>query len=195
MPYPAKTDRQTILTAAIEQLQAHGLAGLSIRSLAASLELAPNALYRYFPDRLQLEIAMGDEVAARLHTLLRRVIHKKAPEQAIRAIAAAYLKFAREQRPLYDMMMTSCPSPASQQSHGAGREALWLFVIEQVVPIAGESHAREAATAIWAFLHGMTALEAAGVLGDEKPRSSFDFGLNAWFEGAARARERSQQHP
>jgi hypothetical protein len=40
--------------------------------------------------------------------------------------------------------------------------------------------------ALWAFLHGMTVLEAAEVFGELKPASSFEFGLQMWI-GAASA--------
>jgi len=48
MAYPAKTDRQAILSAALEQLTRNEMRALSLRGLAASLGIAPNALYRYF---------------------------------------------------------------------------------------------------------------------------------------------------
>ena len=40
--------------------------------------------------------------------------------------------------------------------------------------------APEAAVALWAFLHGMATLEAAGIFGERKPLSSFKFGLELW---------------
>jgi hypothetical protein len=40
--------------------------------------------------------------------------------------------------------------------------------------------------ALWAFLHGMTVLEAAELFGELKPASSFEFGLQMWI-GAASA--------
>jgi AcrR family transcriptional regulator len=58
MPYPAKTNAQTILTAAIEHLEQYGEEALSMRELASSLGLSPRALYRYYPDRAALEAAI-----------------------------------------------------------------------------------------------------------------------------------------
>src|ERR1035441_3272156 len=59
MPYPSKTDRQTILSAAVKDLAHGGIRDLSLRNLAASLDLAPNAIYRYFSDRSALEAALA----------------------------------------------------------------------------------------------------------------------------------------
>ena len=180
MPYPSKTDRQTILDAAMEQLAAGGLRGLSLRTIAASLELAPNALYRYFTDRNQLESAMAAESLRRLHRVLERTARHKEPREALRAMARAYLRFAREHRHLYDLQMSIRPAPGNDEAH----QELWMFVVREVRRLAPEAHAAEAAVALWAFLHGMAVLEAGDVLGKQKP-SGFRFGLDAWLTAAA----------
>ena len=190
MAYPAKTDRATILAVAIKQLVTYGLAGLSIRSVAAELSLAPNALYRYFRDRSQLESAMADEIAGRLHAVLRNAAQrtrgktKDDPAATLRIIARAYLRFARVQHSLYDMMMSTRVDP---EDDGAGHAGLWLFTFEHVAPLAGDVYAPEAAVSLWAFLHGIAVLSAGGALGGKKPESSIEYGLNAWIAGVAKA--------
>ena len=66
---------------------------------------------------------------------------------------------------------------------------MWDFVLEHVASLYGHARAPEAAMALWAFLHGMTALEAAGVFGPRKPAASFDLGLQLWVDGAEVASE------
>src|ERR1700739_2839616 len=63
---------------------------------------------------------------------------------------------------------------------GSPRQSLWSFTVEQVQRMTGETHAREAAVALWALLHGAATLEAGQVHGENKPASGFEFGLNAW---------------
>jgi len=46
--------------------------------------------------------------------------------------------------------------------------------------IAGSGRAAQASVALWAFLHGAVALEAAQVLGEIKPASGLEFGFEAW---------------
>jgi AcrR family transcriptional regulator len=182
MPYPSKTDRETILAAAIAQIEACGIRAMSLRSLAAALGLAPNALYRYFADRASLEAAVSAEMAARLHALLRNAAGKKAPAGAIRAIAAAYLKFARENRFLYEIFMQPCQGTPDE---AAKHEQLWLFVVEKVASLTGPTRAPQAAVALWAFLHGFSALDAVGVFARGKPDNGLAFGLDAWLASAA----------
>jgi AcrR family transcriptional regulator len=181
MPYPSKTDRQTILVTAMDQVSRDGVQKLAIRSVAAALDLAPNALYRYFANRAALEAALANESRRRLHEVLQKAAGKKAPEEAIRSIARAYVRFAREQPQVFALtMMPSTPETEGDAAHVQS----WCFVLGQVARIYGEKKAPEAAVALWAFLHGMTVLEAAGVLGEQKPTSSFEFGLRMWIEAA-----------
>jgi AcrR family transcriptional regulator len=177
MPYPSKTDRQTILSAAVKQLAHVGIRDLSLRNLAASLELAPNAIYRYFSDRSALEAALASEAARQMELALRRAADGREPVTAIREMSSAYIKFAKDNRHLYDMMM----SPHVPKHDAIQHQSLWTFTVEQVQRIAGSDLAAQASVALWAFLHGAVALEAAEVFGDSKPASGIGFGLDAWF--------------
>ena len=183
MPYPSKTDRQSILTTAMEQTAREGIENLAIRSVATALHLAPNALYRYFANLSALKAALAEESRILLLKVLQKAAGAKAPEEAIRSIARAYVRFAREKPHVF--ALTLMPSTPEAEENGVHRES-WRFMLGQVARIYGETRAPEAAVALWAFLHGMTVLEAAGVFGELKPASSFEFGLQMWI-GAASA--------
>lgn len=185
MPYPSKTDRITILAAAVEQLEQKGLRGLSLRSLAASLELAPTALYRYFADRSALESALAAEVSRLLHAAMQSAVRKASPEQTIRGIARAYLAFARKYPNLYELLLLPCETKGEEATYQVN---LWSFVVEHVTALTGPRQAYEASVALWAFLHGVAQLEAAKVFGAEKPGARFDFGLDAWLAAASASR-------
>jgi len=176
MPYPSKTDRKTILSAAVKQLDHADIRELSLRNLAASLDLAPNAIYRYFSDRSALEAALASEAARQMELALRRAADGREHVTAIREMSAAYIKFARENRHLYDVMM----SPHVPKHDAIQHESLWTFTVEQVQRIAGSDLAAQASVALWALLHGAVALEAADVFGERKPASGLGFGLDAW---------------
>jgi len=177
MPYPSKTDRQTILSAAVKLLAHAGIRDLSLRNLAASLDLAPNAIYRYFSDRSVLEAALASEAARQMELALRRAADGRERITAIREMSAAYIKFAKDNRHLYDVMM----SPHVPKHDATQHQSLWTFTVEQVQRIAGSDLAAQASVALWAFLHGAVALEAAEVFGESKPASGLGFGLDAWF--------------
>jgi AcrR family transcriptional regulator len=176
MPYPSKTDRQTILSAAVKDLARKGIRDLSLRKLAASLDLAPNALYRYFPDRSALEAELANEAARQLELKLRKAADWCEPVTAIREMSSAYTKFARDNRHLYEVMISVHAPGHDVTAH----QSLWAFTVEQVQRIAGPNRAAQASVALWAFLHGAVTLEAAQVFGENKPASGLEFGLDAW---------------
>src|ERR1700758_5516379 len=140
MPYPSKTNRQTILSAAVKDLAHGGIRGLSLRNLAASLGLAPNAIYRYFSDRSALEAALANEAARQLEAALRKAADRLEPANTIRKLASAYLKFARDNRHLYEVMM----SHHAPEHDATFRQSLWTFTVEQVQRIAGSDRAAQA---------------------------------------------------
>lgn len=181
MAFPAKTNRARILSAAMEQLARDGLEKLSLRSVAGSLDLAPNALYRYFASRSELEGAIAAAITEHVHEGLRKATGRKAPEQAIRALVRAYIRFAHEQRHLYEAFVRPCVETSEEE---AAHLALWNFVLEQVGRVSGPKKAPDAAIALWALLHGFVGLEGAGVFERGKPVSGFDWGLQAWFRAA-----------
>ena len=176
MPYPSKTDRQTILSAAVKELAHGSIRDLSLRSIAGSLDLAPNAIYRYFSDRRALEATLANEAARELEMALRKAAEGCEPVTAIREMSSAYVKFARDNPHLYEAMMSLHAPGHDATSH----LSLWAFTVEQVQRIAASDRAPQASVALWAFLHGAVALEAAQVLGEIKPASGLEFGFEAW---------------
>ena len=123
MPYPSKTDRQTILSAAVKELAHGGIRDLSLRNIAASLDLAPNAIYRYFSDRSALEAALANEAARQLELALRKAADGCEPVTTIRKMSSAYIRFARDNRHLYEVMMSLHAPDHDATSH----QSLWML--------------------------------------------------------------------
>jgi AcrR family transcriptional regulator len=183
MPYPSKTDRNSILLAAVEEISHSGIRDLSLRNLASLLGLAPTALYRYFSDRAELEAALANECAQRLEDVLRKAVLRADATEALRRISSCYVRFAREHRNLYEVMM----SPHSSKYDYSAKQSLWAFTTERVALLSGATKAPEAAVALWALLHGTVALEATQVLGEDKPASGLRFILEAWLSAVSSA--------
>src|SRR5580700_11111621 len=72
----------------------------------ASLDVAPNAIYRYFSDRSALEAALANEAARQLELALRKAANGCEPVTTIREMSSAYIKVARDNRHLYEVMMS-----------------------------------------------------------------------------------------
>ena len=180
MAYPAKTDRASILSAALEQVESEGVANLAIRSVAAKLGLAPNALYRYFESLAALQEALAEEARRQMLEVMQKAADRKGPEETIREISAAYLRFA-EERPRVFALYLKTSGDTSKTPQCTRNTA---FFLEQVTRIYGEDRGYEASHALWAYLHGLAVLREAGVLSVEQESASLKFGLQMWIDGA-----------
>lgn len=183
MAYPAKTDRKSILAAALEQVESEGFENLAIRSVAAKLGLAPNALYRYFENLSALELAVAEEVRFQLLEVMRKVIGRKGPSESIRAIAEAYLHFAQERPRAFALYLKNSDSQTPQCAKNTE------FFIEQVTRLYGQERAQMASHALWAQVHGLAVLLGARVLPWAEAHVRLKFGLKIWIDGARLARE------
>ncbi len=204
MPYPAKTSPLAIRRAALELLEREGEAGLTVRGVAAALGLAPNALYRHYPGHDALRAAVADDGTRELLDALRRAARRRLgfesqPAAVVRAVARAYLDFARARPALYGLVMARHDHPAGRPAtRGAtsgttdevtdevAHDALWGFVVALLVPLTGPANVAAAAVALWGFLHGMVGLDRAELLRGAKPRDAAAFGVDVFLEGLAR---------
>ena len=67
MPGPARTHSEAeILATALRLVDEGGASGLSVRSVAAAVGVAPNAIYTYFPTKAALIAALADHLLAGL---------------------------------------------------------------------------------------------------------------------------------
>ena len=187
MPAVAKTDRETILQAALKLLRRDGMAALSLRALAADVGIATNALYHYFPSRDDLAAALAEQAAAKLHAAIQREVTRRtaaapsasarqAAEHRAAALAEGYLRFAQREPHLYAAMIHK---PCGEQKRDA-YVALWDFVCEVAAALHGQDQAAEAAVSLWSLLHGTVSLHGAGAIHDLSPAESIHFGLRAW---------------
>lgn len=74
---------EALLRAAEEVLEAEGLPGLSLRSVARTAGVTPNALYTYFDDMADLRNRLGDRFLGRLDLDL---LQEPRPRQALRGL-------------------------------------------------------------------------------------------------------------
>lgn len=179
MAYPSKTDRERILVAALEQVESEGLEKLAIRSVAAKLGLAPNALYRYFESLSDLEFALAEEVRFQMLEVMQKAIGRKSPSESIRLLSETYLRFA-EQRPRAFALYLKKPTAETPQCTKNTD-----FLVEQVTRLYGPKRAQMASHALWAQIHGLAVLLGAGVLPWSEAHTRLKYSLNTWIASAA----------
>jgi AcrR family transcriptional regulator len=181
MAYPAKTDQESILNAALEQVENEGVENLAIRSVAARLGLAPNAIYRYFESLAALKAAVAEEAYLRMLEIMRKAAGRKEPAEAVRAFSEAYLRFAHEQPRVFALYLTTPGVHTNSPQCVRNSQFFW----EHVARIYPEKRSREASLTLWALLHGLAVLREAGVLTQKQAVTSLNFGLQMWIDAAS----------
>lgn len=158
MPYPHKLDETRILDEAATIIDECGLEGLSTRVLAERLGARAPSLYRYFPDKEELILA----VSARL---LHQFVEELAPHDTLRGIARAYWAYAHRFPRRYEVIFHHAPDVEP-----------FLAVASKLTP----DRPLIAAHAIWAYVHGAVRLcpDTSGS-DDFDPAEAFEWGLKA----------------
>jgi AcrR family transcriptional regulator len=181
MAYPAKTDRDSILSVALEQVESEGVENLAIRSVAAKLGLAPNAIYRYFENLAALKSAVAEEAYLRMLETMQKAAGRKEPVEAVRAFSEAYLRFARQQPRVFALYLTTPGVDLESPQCARNSEFFW----ERVGHIYPEKRARAASLTLWALLHGLAVLREARVLTEKQTAASLSFSLEMWIDAAS----------
>ena len=81
----------------MKHVENEGVESLAIRSVASTLSMAPNALYRYFESLAAREAAVAEETRLKMLEVMRKAAGRKNPVESMHAISEAYLRFAHEQ--------------------------------------------------------------------------------------------------
>jgi AcrR family transcriptional regulator len=176
MAYTKLLSASDILMTAIRMLEEDGTEGISLRAVAAALGVKAPSLYRYFPQKEALELAVADEVMRAMTAELQSTAALKDPESRFRGTAEAYLRFARERFELYRFIMDRV-----DETHGSDvAKGLWSLLLDAASVVSGQTDDTDAAVATWSFLHGYAVLEHSGGFGASGPKGALERGLTAF---------------
>ncbi len=181
MAYPNLLSAADILTTAMHMVEQEGPDHLSLRALASTLGVKAPSLYRYFPQKEALEVALAEHILNAMLATMRAASASSDPETRFRKIADAYLRFARERFPLYTFVLQN-QRPETYGSK-AGK-AIWSLLLDAVSAVSGKADDTSTAVAIWSFLHGYATLEHSGAFGRSGPKGGLEIGLTAFLNNA-----------
>jgi AcrR family transcriptional regulator len=139
-----------IVAAARELLEREGAEALTMRRLAERLGIRAPSLYKHLPDKTAVESAVIATGLEDLAAVLEEAVAGTA--EPLMALAVAYRGFALGHPHLY-RLMTDRPLPREQLPAGVEQRA--------AAPLLRAVGDPDRARAVWAFAHGMVALELA----------------------------------
>jgi len=163
--------------AAIELIAERGIRDFSLAEVSRRLGVTVAAPYRHFADRDDLLAAVGvralHEFAA---ALAAETGQAQAPEQRLAAMARAYVRFASEQRPLFDTVfgtgIDKSRYPELQRAWGPLDETFDSSVAEICAGDQVAAQALAAAAEATAHGHAMLLLDGSYGQGEDAVRTA-----------------------
>jgi AcrR family transcriptional regulator len=174
VPTPAKGGRYhhgdlraALVDAAIALIAERGVRGFSLAELSRRLGVTTAAPYRHFADRDDLLAAVAVRALNVFAAMLAaEAADTEAPGPRLAAMTRAYVRFAAEQRPLFDTLFSSGIDKSRYPELKRAWEPVdaFLSVVEEICD--GDTAAADAlATAVEATAHGHAALLIDGDYG------------------------------
>jgi AcrR family transcriptional regulator len=142
---------QEIAAAALDILEREGREALTMRRLGAAVGMRAPSLYKHFPDKAAVEVALINEGFRRMADAFEDALTWDG--DALAALARAYRAFANAHPHLY-RLVTAGELPRERLQPGVEARA--------AAPLLRATGDPDLARAVWAFAHGMVILELDG---------------------------------
>jgi len=159
--------RDALVETAIVLLGERGPAAFSMAEASRRLGVAPSAPYRHFTDRDALLAAVAVRAAGLLSERLGRAAASGPPQQRLAAAAEAYVRFADEERALFQALAGSGLDKDRHPEIARAAQPIGALFLGAAAELAGGDQAAAArlVSAIVATAHGHAALMLDGTFG------------------------------
>lgn len=169
--------RETLLEAALADIQANGTERLSLRALARQAGVSATAPYRHFPSKRCLLAALITRGFRALGVAVTEARDRAGddPEDQLLAAGLAYVAFARGNPTSYHLMFSTVVGDFSEYDElkeaAEAPYSVVLNIIEALLerPGAPQMSVAQAGGVLWAGVHGLSSLLLFG--SDRKPAS------------------------
>jgi AcrR family transcriptional regulator len=160
--------KTALVDAAIEVIAERGVRGFSLAEASRRLGVTTAAPYRHFADREALLVAVGVRgVSVFAEMITGTAAAADTPERLLAATAGTYVRFAAQQRPLFDTIFNSGLDKSRHPELLRAWEAVDAMLGVVIDICDGDQAAAEAlGEAVQASAHGYAVLLIDGEYGD-----------------------------
>jgi AcrR family transcriptional regulator len=156
-----------LVETAITLIGERGTAAFSMAEASRRLGVAPSAPYRHFADRDALLAAVAVRAAGLLSEMLGGQHESMPPEQRLAAAAQTYVRFAYEQRALFETLVGSGLDKSRYPEIARAAGLIGAAFLSPAAELTGGDHlvAARLVSAIVATAHGHAMLMLDGTFG------------------------------
>ncbi len=167
----SNVQRSRILTCAYELYLSDGLEGFSMRKLAKTVGVTAPALYRHYPSKEAVLIALIGEAYRMFAQYLYRALAGPTPAERLRRAGDEYLSFAIAHPKMYEMLYVSphhlglddYPEEVAEIAAATGQ--FWQDRVRECIEagILRDGHPDELSMTMWAHAHGLISIYLRGM--------------------------------
>lgn len=162
--------RRSLIDQGLLLTREQGIEGLSLRKLAERVGVSPTAIYHYFRDKQDLLLALGDVAIEQFTGELNAAIKDKPLDLQLDLFAAAYIRFARNNPELYELMLGRATWQSERQHDFQQRAKQSIRQIGEVMltlqangAIPAHINTLRMIQVCWATLHGLCRMHNDGL--------------------------------
>lgn len=153
--------REIVLAKAIEMIERHGDAAISMRELAEELEIKTPSLYNHVKSMEELFSEISHYAAGKLRQIQLAAIQGKQKDDALFALAAAYRSFAKEHKGLYKVTLSLPTLQGDILTQTAAEIAEPIFLVLSQYALS-EEQSIHWQRVLRSIIHGFLSQEEAG---------------------------------
>lgn len=154
-------NKEKIILVAAELSEEKGFNQLSVLDLAERLEIKSASIYNHFTNLEEIEQALGDYAVCELIEEMQAAIAGKVRAEAVRAVAEAYVIFARKHPSLYKAFIASHLVRKQDVEKNIRTVVLIIFEAFNTYELT-EEQCVHWGRILRSMLHGFAAVEGAG---------------------------------
>jgi len=143
-----------------------GISGVTVRAIAKRIGYSPGTLYNLFANVDEIVMALNEQTLTAMGVHVMAAVQGLSdPFQRVRAMGAAYVRFAQQNRAVWLAVFEHRrhPGAAVAESYLARVGGLLGIVERELAPLIGPTDAATlaaSARALWAGVHGISVLDA-----------------------------------
>jgi AcrR family transcriptional regulator len=184
--------RDKIIETAGEMADQKGIEEVTIANLAKTLKIRPPSLYNHIKGLNELRTVLAVHGLESLYENMKAAFIGEAGGEAVQALGASYLKFARKHPGLYEAALLS-PDPNGVEVQAAGNRIVELALDSLAYLELPKENALHAVRGLRSLFHGFASLEQKGGFGLElSVDQSFSMMIESFLSGVRLKQEKER---